>query len=73
LAIKEMSILKNDFALKKEPPLPSGWEAYPSKSHPDKVYYYNVFTGRSSWERPTLKHCYGSNGVSVCICKKSST
>ncbi|XP_021940372.1 transcriptional protein SWT1 isoform X2 [Zootermopsis nevadensis] len=43
-------------------PLPSGWVVYPSKSHLDKVYYFNVCTGVSSWERPISKQCYRSNG-----------
>ncbi|KAI6181772.1 Peptidyl-prolyl cis-trans isomerase [Aphelenchoides besseyi] len=35
-----------------EKPLPTGWEKRMSRSN-DKVYFLNVYTGRSQWDRPT--------------------
>ncbi|KAL6442894.1 hypothetical protein ACFW04_002740 [Cataglyphis niger] len=34
--------------------LPTNWIAVSSKSHPDRVYYFNVKTNQSSWTEPTL-------------------
>ncbi|CAD1480610.1 unnamed protein product, partial [Heterotrigona itama] len=33
--------------------LPKNWVVRSSKSHPDKIYYFNVKTNQSSWEMPT--------------------
>lgn len=33
--------------------LPKNWVARSSKSHPDRIYYFNVKTNQSSWEMPT--------------------
>jgi hypothetical protein len=46
-----MSSSNKNVALKKKP-LPSGWVACHSKSYPDRMYYYNVVTGCSSWDEP---------------------
>ena len=37
-----------------EEPLPSGWELRTSRSNPREVYYYNLVTFESTWERPTV-------------------
>ncbi|XP_011863191.1 PREDICTED: transcriptional protein SWT1-like [Vollenhovia emeryi] len=34
--------------------LPKDWIAVTSKSHPDRVYYFNVRTNKSSWIQPTM-------------------
>jgi hypothetical protein len=34
-------------------PLPAGWEARKSRSGGNKVYYYNIETEESTWERPS--------------------
>ncbi|XP_012541968.1 transcriptional protein SWT1 [Monomorium pharaonis] len=34
--------------------LPKDWIIVSSKSHPDRVYYFNVKTNQSSWSVPTL-------------------
>ncbi|XP_013792211.1 uncharacterized protein LOC106476084 isoform X2 [Limulus polyphemus] len=39
----------------RKPTLPHGWVEYPSKSHPDRIYYFNMYTGMSSWTCPQLK------------------
>jgi hypothetical protein len=65
-----MSSAGKDLAVKKEPPLPNGWVVCPSKSYPDRVYYFNVFTGRSSWEKPVLKQYLISDDVSIHTCNK---
>ncbi|XP_076676886.1 swt1 RNA endoribonuclease isoform X2 [Andrena cerasifolii] len=33
--------------------LPQNWIVLNSKTHPDRVYYFNVKTNQSSWEEPT--------------------
>ncbi|KOX69395.1 hypothetical protein WN51_05558 [Melipona quadrifasciata] len=33
--------------------LPKNWVTRSSKSHPDRIYYFNVKTNQSSWEMPT--------------------
>ncbi|XP_053970494.1 transcriptional protein SWT1 isoform X1 [Hylaeus volcanicus] len=33
--------------------LPKNWIVLNSKTHPDRVYYFNVKTNQSSWEQPT--------------------
>lgn len=32
--------------------LPKDWIAVSSKSHPDRVYYFNIKTNRSTWVQP---------------------
>lgn len=49
---EQMSSSNKNFASKKKAPLPSGWVACRSKSYPDRMYYYNVATGCSSWDEP---------------------
>jgi hypothetical protein len=39
----------------KKPVLPHGWIVKQSSTYPDRVYYFNVNTGNSTWEAPTLK------------------
>jgi NIMA-interacting peptidyl-prolyl cis-trans isomerase 1 len=34
-------------------PLPAGWEARESRSHPGRMYYTNTATGATQWEVPT--------------------
>lgn len=34
--------------------LPKDWITVNSKSHPDRVYYFNVKTNQSTWKQPTL-------------------
>ncbi|VDM44964.1 unnamed protein product [Toxocara canis] len=36
----------------KQPELPKGWEKRMSRTN-NQYYYFNVYTGRSQWERPT--------------------
>ncbi|XP_035220429.1 transcriptional protein SWT1-like [Stegodyphus dumicola] len=54
--------------------LPSGWIVASSKRYPDRVYYFNVITGASSWECPVLNsssvqttkaECYTKEPVSI--------
>ncbi|KAF7386028.1 hypothetical protein HZH66_011870 [Vespula vulgaris] len=33
--------------------LPKNWVVVSSKSHPDRVYYFNIRTSESSWKEPT--------------------
>ncbi|XP_066592364.1 transcriptional protein SWT1 isoform X2 [Prorops nasuta] len=47
----------------KKQKLPDGWIVVHSKSHPDRIYYFNVKTNRSSWEEPKESE----------ICENSST
>lgn len=35
-----------------KPNLPNDWIVVNSESHPDRVYYFNVRTNKSSWEQP---------------------
>ncbi|KAL3870283.1 hypothetical protein ACJMK2_038359 [Sinanodonta woodiana] len=37
-----------------KPTLPHGWIVRQSKSYPDRVYYFNIDTGVSTWEIPKL-------------------
>lgn len=37
-----------------KPCLPHGWTVHVSKKYPDKVYYFNAFTGDATWECPAL-------------------
>jgi len=46
-----------------KPKLPYGWVVKQSKSYPDRVYYFNVNTGSSSWEFPDLLQSYMVNTV----------
>ncbi|XP_012287331.1 transcriptional protein SWT1 [Orussus abietinus] len=39
----------------KQSTLPKGWKVVTSKSHPDRVYYFNVKTNKSSWRLPQEK------------------
>jgi hypothetical protein len=59
-----MSASNKEFTLKKKPRIASGWAAYPSKSYPNKMYYFNVDSGSSSWDEPILKQFSGSDDVS---------
>lgn len=34
--------------------LPYGWQVKTSTRYPDRVYYFNIFTGSSTWECPEL-------------------
>lgn len=34
--------------------LPNNWITVSSKTHPDRVYYFNVRTKQSSWTEPAL-------------------
>lgn len=34
--------------------LPKNWVVVSSKSHPDRVYYFNIRTSESSWKEPTM-------------------
>ncbi|KAF7387208.1 hypothetical protein HZH68_012885 [Vespula germanica] len=34
--------------------LPKNWIVVSSKSHPDRVYYFNIRTSESSWKKPTM-------------------
>lgn len=34
--------------------LPDGWIVKVSKNFPDRVYYFNIYTGSSTWECPAL-------------------
>ncbi|XP_043248574.1 transcriptional protein SWT1 isoform X2 [Colletes gigas] len=36
--------------------LPKNWRVLNSKTHPDRVYYFNMRTKQSSWEEPTEDH-----------------
>lgn len=38
----------------KKQKLPTDWITVTSKSHPDRVYYFNVKTNKSTWTEPTL-------------------
>ncbi|XP_035728907.1 transcriptional protein SWT1-like isoform X4 [Vespa mandarinia] len=35
--------------------LPKNWVVVGSKSHPDRVYYFNIKTNESSWKEPTTE------------------
>ena len=40
--------------MSEKPQLPFGWVVKHSKSYPDRVYYFNVNSGASTWEFPDL-------------------
>ena len=40
--------------MSEKPQLPFGWVVKQSKSYPDRVYYFNVNSGASTWEFPDL-------------------
>jgi hypothetical protein len=42
----------------KKAELPFGWIVKQSKTYPDRVYYFNVNSGASSWEFPDLLQHY---------------
>ncbi|XP_070164450.1 transcriptional protein SWT1 [Polyergus mexicanus] len=41
--------------------LPTNWITVGSKSHPDRVYYFNVKTNQSSWTEPALDETNKTN------------
>ncbi|KAM0732746.1 Transcriptional protein SWT1 [Formica fusca] len=41
--------------------LPTNWITVSSKSHPDRVYYFNVKTNQSSWTEPVLDETNETN------------
>ncbi|XP_053381277.1 uncharacterized protein LOC123554913 [Mercenaria mercenaria] len=47
----------------KKSELPFGWIVKQSKSYPDRIYYFNVNTGASTWEFPDLLQHYVSGKV----------
>ena len=49
----------------KKPALPFGWVVRQSKTYPDRIYYFNVNTGASSWEFPDLLQHYVVCKISV--------
>ncbi|XP_071581304.1 uncharacterized protein Swt1 [Temnothorax nylanderi] len=46
--------------------LPKDWITVNSKSHPDRVYYFNVKTNQSSWIQPTLDEAGKTSLVNEC-------
>ncbi|XP_024870013.1 uncharacterized protein LOC112453459 [Temnothorax curvispinosus] len=46
--------------------LPKDWITVNSKSHPDRVYYFNVKTNKSSWIQPTLDEASKTSLVNEC-------
>jgi peptidyl-prolyl cis-trans isomerase NIMA-interacting 1 len=44
-------------------PLPPGWVAKESKSHPGKTFYFNSATGESVWEPPTAPAAAASSSA----------
>lgn len=36
--------------------LPKNWIVCSSKSYPDKVYYFNTVTNKTSWELPVAEN-----------------
>ncbi|CAB0033369.1 unnamed protein product [Trichogramma brassicae] len=50
-----MSTFSDDLEESMKPPLPPNWEERISKKHPDKPYYYNKKTKKSSWLPPVDK------------------
>lgn len=59
----------------KKPVLPHGWIVKQSSTYPDRVYYFNVNTGNSTWEAPTLKSELAQNqkppNTKSCLSKPS--
>ncbi|XP_069670282.1 uncharacterized protein [Periplaneta americana] len=49
-----MSTVNKDSTSKKKPRLPTGWAVYPSKTYPNRVYYFNSFTGCTTWDKPPV-------------------
>ncbi|XP_076093604.1 uncharacterized protein LOC143064575 isoform X1 [Mytilus galloprovincialis] len=48
----------------KKPALPHGWVVKQSSSYPDRVYFFNVNTGNSTWHLPSVEiAAYQSNKV----------
>ncbi|XP_052790045.1 uncharacterized protein LOC128224278 isoform X1 [Mya arenaria] len=41
--------------------LPFGWIVKQSKSYPDRIYYFNINTGASTWQFPDLLQSYMTN------------
>ncbi|XP_076454677.1 uncharacterized protein LOC143289554 [Babylonia areolata] len=41
--------------------LPDGWIVRVSRSHPDRVYYFNTVTGSSTWNLPELTQSSGKS------------
>lgn len=46
----------------KKSKLPQNWVVVNSKSHPDRVYYFNVKTNESSWNEPTAPEANKTSG-----------
>ena len=44
--------------MSEKPQLPFGWVVKQSKSYPDRVYYFNINSGASTWEFPDLIKSY---------------
>ncbi|XP_038045724.1 transcriptional protein SWT1-like isoform X2 [Patiria miniata] len=38
--------------IKKKPPLPEGWIVKQSSTYPDRIYFFNVRTGATTWTAP---------------------
>ena len=52
--MQHFSLIVSDYAKKMmKQTLPQHWIVVNSKTHPDRVYYFNVKTNQSSWEEPT--------------------
>ncbi|XP_060582002.1 muscle M-line assembly protein unc-89-like [Ruditapes philippinarum] len=49
----------------KKAELPFGWIVKQSKTYPDRVYYFNVNSGASSWEFPDLLQHYVSGNANT--------
>lgn len=47
--------------VKEKPSLPDGWIVKQSNSYPDRVYYFNVLTGTTTWTMPELSSSVSSN------------
>lgn len=35
--------------------LPANWIEMSSKTHPHRIYYFNIKTNQSSWDKPTVE------------------
>jgi hypothetical protein len=44
--------IKDEKQKNPKPSLPHGWVVQVSKTYPDRVYYFNKFTGNTTWETP---------------------
>ncbi|EFN86993.1 Uncharacterized protein C1orf26-like protein [Harpegnathos saltator] len=49
----------------KKSKLPKNWIIVSSKSHPDRIYYFNVKTNKSTWKEPVLEQANNKTNTNL--------